>query len=92
MKLDMARFLMNREHLLNYLVRENIVPVKAPPWADYPFELRRNEKTLRGQVGQHVTGISMTPIILNIMGVHDESSCKEVRERIKRLREVKGWE
>jgi len=88
MKLDMAGFLKNKEHLLNYLAQENIVPVKAPFWADCPFELRRNEKTLKGQVGQHITGQKTTPVILDILGVHDERSCKEVRGYIKHLRQI----
>lgn len=88
MKLDMAGLLRDRERLLNYLAQENIVPVKAPIWADHPFELRRNEKTLRVQVGQRFIGKKTTPIILDILGVHDEKSCIEVRKYIKNLRKI----
>lgn len=91
MKLDMVRFLRDKECLLDYLAQENIVPVKAPSWADYPFELRRNKKSLKGQIGRHVTGQKTTPTILNVLGVHDERSCKEVREYIKHTRQIKGY-
>lgn len=88
MKLEIARFLKDREQLLNYLARENIVPVKAPPWADHPFELRRREKMIRGQIGQHLVGQETTPVVMEVLDVRDERSCKEVRERIKRLRKT----
>lgn len=88
MKLEIGRFLRNRELLLNYLAQENIVPVKAPPWAEYPFELRRREKTIRGQIGQHLVGQKTTPVVMEVLGVRDEKSCKEVREHIKRLRKT----
>ena len=89
MKLETARFLKDREQtlMLHYLARENIVPVKAPPWADHPFELRRNERGKRGQVGKHVYGKAATASIINVLGIRDESSCKEVREHIKHIRQ-----
>lgn len=88
MQIEIARFLKEREKLLNYLARENIVPVKAPPWADYPFELRRREKTIRGQIGQHLVGQKTMPAVMEVLGVQDERSCREVRERIKNLRKA----
>ena len=91
MKLEIARFLRDREQLLNYLARENIVPVKAPPWAEHPFELRRSEKTIRGQIGQHLVGQKTTPVVMEVLGVRDERSCKEVRERIKQLQKTFGY-
>jgi hypothetical protein len=91
MKIEIARFLKDREQLLNYLARENIVPVKAPPWADHPFELRRREKTIRGQIGQHLVSQKTTPVVMEVLGVRDERSCKEVRERIKQLRKTFGY-
>lgn len=89
MKLETARFLKDREQtlMLHYLARENIVPVKAPLWADHPFELRRNERRKRDQIGQHVAGKETTAFIINILCIHDESSCKEVRECIKHIRQ-----
>ena len=48
MRLEMARFLKDREQMLHYLAQENVVPVKSPSWADHPFELRRNEKAKKG--------------------------------------------
>lgn len=86
MKLEMARFLKDREQLLNYLAQQNVVPVKAPPWAEHEFELRRNEKTKKGQIGQHLISKGLTPFVMELLGVRDEKSCKEVRERVKRLR------
>lgn len=91
MKLEMGRFVKDREQMLYYLARENIVPVKAPPWADHPFELRRNEKTKRGQIGRHVAGTETTPFVMDILGIHDERSCKEVREHIKQIRKALGY-
>jgi hypothetical protein len=91
MKLEIARLLSNKEHLLSYLAKENIVPVKAPPWAAHRFELRRNEKMLKGLIGRHVTGRKTMPLILDALGVHDEKSCKEVREHIKHLRKIYGY-
>ena len=86
MKLDMARFLKDKEQLVNYCARENIVPVKAPPWAQSRFELRRNKK----QPGRLV-GSNTLPVVLEALGVRDERSCKDVREHIKRLRKVYGY-
>ncbi len=86
MTLDMLGFLNNKEQLMHYLARENIVPVKAPPWADHSFELRRNEKTVRGQIGRHLLGKETTAFVLEHLGVGDEQSCKEVREHIKWIR------
>lgn len=91
MKLDMARFMNDRDGMLHYLAKENVVPVKAPPWADHPFELRRNEKTLRGQIGKHLVGREMTPLVLELLGVRDEQSCKAVRKRIKQIRQHFGY-
>lgn len=91
MKLEMARFLKNREQMLYYLARENVVPVKAPPWAKYQFELRRNDKTKTGDPGRHITGRETTPDVIESLGIHDERSCKEVREYIKRLRKSIGY-
>ena len=90
MKLETARFLKDREQTLtlHYLARQNIVPVKAPLWADHPFELRRNERGKRGQIGQHVEGKETTAFIINdVLCIRDESSCKEVRECIKHIRQ-----
>lgn len=91
MKLEIARFLGNKEQLLHYLAQENIVPVKSPPWADHPFELRRNEKAKKGQLGQHLVGKETTPLVTEVLGVRDERSCKEIREHIKRLRKTYGY-
>lgn len=88
MKLEMARFLKNNEQMLHYLAQMNVVPVKAPQWADHPFELRRNEKVKRGQPGQHLVGKETTPLVMELLGVQDEKSCREVRECIKRLRQT----
>lgn len=87
MKLEMARFLKNKEQMLYYLARENVVPVKSPPWADHPFELRRNQKMKRGQIGQHLVGKEIIPLVMELLGVKDERSCREVRERIKHIRQ-----
>ncbi|GAG78494.1 unnamed protein product [marine sediment metagenome] len=86
MRLDMARFLKDKEQLVNYFARENIVPVKAPPWAKPRFELRRNTK----QPG-HLVSSNMLPVVLEALGVQDERSCKDVREHIKHLRKVYGY-
>jgi hypothetical protein len=91
LKLEMGRFLKDREQMLHYLAQENVVPVKAPPWADHPFELRRNEKSKRGQIGQHIVGKETTPLVMECLGIRDENSCREVRERIKRLRKSFGY-
>jgi len=90
MKLEIARFLKDREQLLNYLAQQNVVPVKAPPWAEHQFELRRNEKTRRGQIGQHFVSKGLTPLVVELLGVRDEKSCKEVREQVKRVRKSLG--
>lgn len=81
----------DREQLLHQLARENIVPVKAPEWAHHPFELRRNEKTKRGQIGQHLFSTGVTSLVIEYLGITDEQSCKAVRERIKRLRKNFGY-
>jgi hypothetical protein len=91
MELEIGRFLKDRQQMLNYLAQQNVVPVKAPPWADHPFELRRNEKTKRGQPGQHIAGKETTAFLIECLGIRDERSCKEVRERIKRLRRSLGY-
>ena len=85
MQLNMANFLRDPNRLIEYMARENIVPVKAPPWADYEFELRRNEKTLRNLPGRHLQGKETSQWVLRRLGVTDEESCKQVREQIKRL-------
>ena len=87
----MARFLKDRDQMLHYLAQENVVPVKAPPWADYPFELRRNEKVKRGQIGQHLVSKGTMPMVLELLGVRNETSCREVRELIKRLRKTYAY-
>ena len=69
---------------------EDMVPVKAPPWAKYPFELRRNQKTEKGQPGRHYAGRETTPEILKFLDIHDEESCRRVREQIKRRRRQLG--
>lgn len=86
-----ARFLKDPEEMLRCLAWENIAPVKAPPWADHPFELRRNEKAKRSQLGQHIAGKETAPLVIELLGIRDERSCKEVRERIKHLRESLGY-
>jgi len=87
MKLEMARFLKSREQTLYYLAHENIVPVKSPPWAEHPFGLRRNEKTKRGQIGQHLLGTKTTPLIMELLGIHDERSCRQVRQHIRLIQQ-----
>jgi hypothetical protein len=91
MRLEIARFLKDREQMLHYLAQQNVVPVKSPPWADCPFELRRNEKFKRGQVGQHLVSKGMAPLLMEILGVRDETSCRGIREVIKRLRKTYGY-
>lgn len=93
MELDLIQLIkdQNREGILHYLAEENIVPVKAPPWADYPFELRRNDKSLKGQVGKHFVGKETTQFILELLGVRDEQSCKVVRDQIKWIRQHFGY-
>lgn len=92
MKLDKSLIIVqlinnrDREGILHYLAKENVVPVKAPSWADYSFELRRNEKTLRGQTGKHFISKEMTQLVLDFLGVRDEQSCKAVRDQIKWIR------
>jgi len=90
LNLEIARFLRNPKEMLQRLAQENVVPVKAPPWAKYPFELRRNEKRKRGQFGPHLAGKETTPLILECLGVRDDKSCKEMRERIKQIRKNLG--
>lgn len=91
MRLEIARFLKDREQMLHYLAQQNVVPVKSPPWADYPFELRRNERVKRGQIGQHLVSQGMTPLVMEILGVRNETSCRGVREAIKCLRKTYGY-
>ena len=83
MRLEMDRFLKDKEQLVNYFAQENIVPVKSPPWAEYPFELRRNEKTKRGQIGRQLLGTKTTPLIMEFLDIHDEQSCRRVRQHIR---------
>ena len=103
MELEMARHIKDRNEMLRFLASKNVVPVKAPPWADHPFELRRNDKTkrrniykARGQsvpnyyMGSHIATKGTIQIVLDLLGVHDESSCKQVRERIKHIRRTMG--
>lgn len=86
MKIEIARYAKDPEQILFYLARMNVVPVKAPPWADHPFELRRNEKTKMGLLGHHMVGKETTPIIIELLGIHDEKSCDAVRKRINKIR------
>lgn len=79
-----------RQEVLLSLARGNIVPVKAPPWARYPFALRRNDKTKKGERGRLI-GSGAADLILKELGVRDEESCRESRERIKRLRKSYGY-
>lgn len=91
MKIDMGRFLNDKEQMLRYLARENVVPVKAPPWSGHPFELRRNDKTIRGQIGRHMVSKGLTPIVMELLGIRDERCCKDVGERIKLIRQELGY-
>lgn len=86
MKLEAARYLKNKEQMLSYLAQENVIPVKAPPWAGHPFELRRNERAKRRQPGQHMLGKETTALIIELLGIRDDRTCKQVREQIKRQR------
>jgi len=63
MKLQKARFLDDPQGVLDYLARENIVPVKSPPWAKHPFMLRRNEKT------KNRPSRTMTPLIMEALSI-----------------------
>jgi hypothetical protein len=81
----------NRNEWLEYLAKENIVPVIAPDWAKYPFELRRNEKTIKRQIGRHFIGKETTPQIIQLLGVSDEKSCKDIREYIISLRQIRNY-
>ena len=91
MKLEMARFLKDREQMLHYLAGENVVPVNAPPWAEYPFSLRRNEKVKKGQIGRRTVSRGIIPLVMELLGVRDETSCRDVRELIKRLRKTYAY-
>ena len=91
MELNMGKCMKNREMMLRYLASENVVPVKAPPWAKHPFELRRNEKTKKLQVGRHMVGTETTPEVLGLLGVSDYQSCKAVREHMKKIRKSMGF-
>jgi len=81
----------DRQGVLLSLARENIVPVKAPPWARYPFELRRNGKTKKGDIGRLISPGAADLILKEKLGVRDDESCREVRELIKRLRKSYGY-
>lgn len=91
MKIEMAGFFADIEQLLHFLARENTVPVKAPPWADHPFLLRRNAKKERNLPGRHMIGKETTPVIIERLGIHDNQSCERVRERIKQIRHCLGY-
>ena len=80
----------DRDWWIMRFAQEDMVPVKAPPWSKYPFELRRNQKTANRQPGRHYAGRETTPDILKFLGVHDEESCRRVREQIKRRRQELG--
>jgi hypothetical protein len=86
MELDIARFLNDKDSLLRYLARENIVPVKASEWSKYEYILRRNEKTEKRQIGTHFDGTETTASIIKALGVYDDKTCKQVGEQIKALR------
>jgi len=79
-ELEFGRFLKDRQQMLYYLARQNIVPKKAPSWAGHPFMLR-----------PRIAGKETTALIIECLGIHDERSCKEVREHIKRLRRSLGY-
>ena len=91
MKIEMARYAKDPEQMLSYLARMNVVPVKAPSWADHPFELRRNEKTKMGLLGHHLVGRETTPIVIQLLGIHDKKSCDAVRNRIREIRKSMGY-
>ena len=86
MRLDIARYLKNKEQMLHYLAQENVMSMKAPPWADHRFESRRNEKAKHGQIGQHLLGKETTALIIELLGIRDDRTCKELREDIQRER------
>jgi len=86
MKLEMARFLKDEKQLLYYLAQVNVVPVRSPPWAEYPFELRRNQKMKT----ERIASPAMTSHIMEFLGIRDKRSCEEVRERIKSIRRQLG--
>lgn len=88
MKLEMARFLRDEKQMLYYLAQANVVPVQSPSWAEYPFELRRNQKM---DTGRHIASPAMTSHIMELLGIHDKRSCEEVRERIKFIRQQVGY-
>ncbi|MCD6297294.1 MAG: hypothetical protein J7M30_09080 [Deltaproteobacteria bacterium] len=90
MELEIARFLGNKDLLLNYFAQKSIVPVKSPPWADHPFGLRRNKKVKNREIGR-LAGKKTMLLIMQALGIRDERSCKEVREHIKRLRKSYGY-
>lgn len=91
MKLPLANILNDPEQVLQYLAKENVIPIKTPSWSDYPFVLRRREKARRKQIGQHIFGKETMQVILQVIGVKDTHSCKAVRERIKRIRLKMGY-
>lgn len=78
--------ILERDALIRYFARENIIPVKAPYWSKYPYILRRVEKRKRGMIGTHLTGNETTAELLKILVIYDDESCRKVREEIKRLR------
>ena len=82
MRIDMAGILNNKEQMLHCLARENVVPVKAPSWSKYPFELRN---------GRHMFSQGLIPKVMELLGVHDQESCKEIRNRIKLIRQAAGY-
>lgn len=86
MNLNMANYMSDPQRLTGYMARENIVPVKAPPWAKHEFELRRNDKSARNLPGRHLLGKETAQVVLERLGVSDEASCREAREEIKRVR------
>jgi len=87
MELRMARFLNDREGMLDYLARANIVPVLTDPGAKQcSFELRRD------QGKEPAVSPAMAARIINALGVIDENSCKGVGERIKDVRQSRGYQ
>ena len=67
MELEIARFLGNKDLLLNYFAQKSIVPVKSPPWADHPFGLRRNKKVKNREIGR-LAGKKTMLLIMQALG------------------------
>jgi len=67
MKLTVGADPRDRNRLIEHLAKENIMPVKAPPWSKYPYTLRRIKKTEGGLIGTHFTGTETTAKLLEIL-------------------------